>query len=533
MISNPVKPSPQPKMMSLPLLHDEEGLHPGLNGPILGTILPESDVFEPLRCPGCQTSYQLRRARVHEGLRRAQCFRCQEIFPIVAEVSLLLMPPSTEANLPLHPPLDSRSLAEELDIEALETPLVEEPTELEDLQEVELGAGDPLSVEDLHPSLEVPPEGPVDLPPSMEDLPEPLVDASFEDLQPSLEILSPGMEALPPVPAPPIPETKDLTPPSAPLLMEVPLVPSASLPANLDPVPFDLSDLGMLEPLPEPSPATEVGTAPANAPTLTLGDLDSTDDEILDKTLLVEPPKPANRDAGGGFSSAKDAISRILGGLNAPAGAQGGTPLPGRRTSQSGVDMEATLDALEHTLGGTPAPQAPVPAPVVPSTPTPPSPTATMGSTVRLSMDELRAAMGATPPAEPRPAPTAAPLLPSPPTDALNRFGTLPRSPLPTPAPPTVSAEEDPNLLKVQVNGETYTNVAIDHLVEWVEQGRVLESHLVARQFSDHWIEAAKVPALRPIFERMKRMRSEPVPSFGDAQAPQKKSLFGGLFGRN
>ena len=39
----------------------------------------------------------------------------------------------------------------------------------------------------------------------------------------------------------------------------------------------------------------------------------------------------------------------------------------------------------------------------------------------------------------------------------------------------------------------------------WIEQGRVQEYHMVARQFSDHWIEASKVPALRPLFEQRRR----------------------------
>jgi hypothetical protein len=59
---------------------------------------------------------------------------------------------------------------------------------------------------------------------------------------------------------------------------------------------------------------------------------------------------------------------------------------------------------------------------------------------------------------------------------------------------------------------------------------------MVARQYSDHWIEASKVPALRPVFDRLRKARTpqaeepaRPAPE----PAPVKRGLFGGLFGRN
>ena len=102
-----------------------------------------------------------------------------------------------------------------------------------------------------------------------------------------------------------------------------------------------------------------------------------------------------------------------------------------------------------------------------------------------------------------------------------------------SPAPPETDPVKDPNLLKVQVESETLSNVAMDQLIQLVEQGRVKEYHLVARQFSENWLEANKVPALRPVFERMRRTTQiGPVPTMpGEATAPVKKSLFGGLFG--
>jgi hypothetical protein len=73
-------------------------------------------------------------------------------------------------------------------------------------------------------------------------------------------------------------------------------------------------------------------------------------------------------------------------------------------------------------------------------------------------------------------------------------------------------------------------------LITWVEEGRILENHLVARQHSENWLDAHKVPGLRPVFERLRRERlgilSHPESGISDAIAP-KKSLFGGLFGKN
>jgi len=67
-----------------------------------------------------------------------------------------------------------------------------------------------------------------------------------------------------------------------------------------------------------------------------------------------------------------------------------------------------------------------------------------------------------------------------------------------------------------------------------VEQGRVKDWHMVARQYSENWIEALKVPALRPVFERKRREEiGLTEPAAPPEMAPPKRSLFGGLFGRN
>jgi hypothetical protein len=172
------------------------------------------------------------------------------------------------------------------------------------------------------------------------------------------------------------------------------------------------------------------------------------------------------------------------------------------------MDMEATLDALESTLGGTPVHALEAKA----------APQADTASTVRLSSREIQAALA-----------SAGPQSPTGP-----RPETLPAPP-PAPAPVAPPTAQDPNLLKVQLEGETATNLTLDQVIAWIEQGKVQEYHMVARQFSDHWIEASKVPSLRPVFDRRRKaaapaqLPAAPPPEI----QPAKRSLFGGLFHRN
>ena len=110
--------------------------------------------------------------------------------------------------------------------------------------------------------------------------------------------------------------------------------------------------------------------------------------------------------------------------------------------------------------------------------------------------------------------------------------------PVPDPAPAGMAdpAAQGTDLLKIQLEQETCNNVTLEQMTAWIEQGRVLEYHMVARQYSDHWIEASKVPALRPVFDRMRRVReaqAEEALRPAAEPAPAKRGLFSGLFGRN
>lgn len=253
---------------------------------------------------------------------------------------------------------------------------------------------------------------------------------------------------------------------------------------------------------------------------LSLSDLENAEDEIFDKTLLIEPvqesapelpaasPEPENVDGSGGFASAKDAIAKLLGEAPAAdASADRRLAAPSRNTS---MDVEATLNALEHTLGGTPVVEHAVPA---------------SGSTVRLSNAELLAAMVAGAPAMP--------------TAQQPQAATVPVMAISAPAIKLEASQaSDPNLLKIQIGQDTYQNVTLDQVSAWIEHGRVQDFHMVARQFSDNWIEAGKVPSLRPIFERMRRPAQAPAAPrepLGPPpeSTPVKKGLFGWMSGRN
>jgi predicted Zn finger-like uncharacterized protein len=232
-------------------------------------------------------------------------------------------------------------------------------------------------------------------------------------------------------------------------------------------------------------------------PSLTLGDLEGTGDDLLEKTLVTvpapPPPEASPYVAGGAnYASAKDAVARLMG----PAAIvrPPSTPLMSSRT----MDVEATLSALDQTLSGTLADEPPFG--------TFPPPGEDSASTLKLSLHEIQAAM-----ASAAPSASAEPAL-----DPL--------------AP-------EPTLLKVQLEQETCNNVPLERMARWIEDGRVREYHMVARQFSDHWIEASKVPALRPFFDQRKRraqvLKQEDLPIPPPEILPPKKGLFGGLFGRN
>lgn len=253
-----------------------------------------------------------------------------------------------------------------------------------------------------------------------------------------------------------------------------------------------MSDLAMedLETAPEPAPAPAMPaeTQPISALAAPAPAAEESEDE----------------ETASGFRSAKDAIAKLF--ADAPAPAAPRTPMA------PGLDVEAGLAALESTLGGVMPDQL---ATVAIKAQNPEAPAAPGSATLRLSAEEMRAVMQSQ-------AAPAAPQALEPAELGQEEVTQVVQAPA-----------ADPNLLRLNTGDQVYSGLSLETLAQWAEEGRVLENHQVARQFSENWIEASKVPGLRPVFERLRRARIEQM---GPPPAPEtgsmKRSLFGGLFGK-
>ncbi|WP_306591255.1 zinc-ribbon domain-containing protein [Geothrix sp. 21YS21S-4] len=255
---------------------------------------------------------------------------------------------------------------------------------------------------------------------------------------------------------------------------------------------------------------------------LHLGDLE---DEPETEAPLPPPafPPEITETTLSGYTSARDAIDKLFG--DAPVSSPGLKASP----DPSSMDMEATLSALEATLGGvpaTPSPEAPQPAGTDPAWagdgPTESSrisprigrdAQAASSTTVRLSQEDLQAILDSAPQAS----------------------APAPSQPVVRAAAPVAAADSGGELLRLKIGEEIYPGLTMGQLTAWVEEGRILEGHLVARQHSENWLEAHKVPGLRPVFDRLRRERSGGSATLSSPvlDIAPKKSLFGGLFGKN
>lgn len=454
-------------------------------------------MIESVYCPECQTHYGLRRERVRYGLRRARCFRCEGIFSIEDEVNRILAAGLPQESSALPYMADSfRYLPAEIEPPPAEPPVIQsihlEPSAMEAVYQ------EPLDLDQ---------EATLTLPPL---LPEPQASAEIPEVMPdslTLDDLVGAEEEI-------LDKTLvDYRPPVTP--MEMP----------------SLAEM-----------ASE-----------TISGVEVQFSEAAPREAVREEPHEEPAHAGGGYSSARDAIDKLLGGLGGPPP---GAPHSARATGA--MDVEATLSALDDTLGGNKVFHAPPPAPPVPDLPVMdfdtsvldiPEPLSALKAeaapaTVRLTREEILAAM-----APPTAGPQGTQGMPAqnfPESHAELESTLIMLTPPPAPAAPTihmpvaaptsfmpVEASQDQNLYRVQAGTETLSNLTMEVMADMVLQGRLSDYNMVARQFSENWIEAGKVPALRPLFERVRRerMASEPPPAAADAEAP-KRSLFGGLFGR-
>ncbi len=398
-------------------------------------------MVEAIQCPSCQTRYGLRPVRVRSGLRRAQCFRCGDVFHIEQEVKRLLaeMEPSSTANLPLATLAEAMQAPEHHDASA--------PTPTLEAHDLAMGDLELPDTEMLAPATtEAPVEAPVEAWPS-----------------PSATAPIPSM-ALPPEPVATMPD-----------------------PAMAD---FELP------PVPEPAES-------AAAPEAT---------------------------QSGTYASARDAIARLF----------GDTPLAPSPTAnlRNALNMDAGMgmDALEDTLGGvkldalSTKPFAALAAPAetpadgnLLATPMAETELPHASATLRMTAAEVASAVG-----------SAVSKTPEPPEITQEEVTMV----LPPPSPAAFQeASTDPSALRLRIGDQLYSGLDLPTIAKWIEEGRVLEDHQVARGTSDTWMDAAKVPALRAVFERLRRARAgggdllPPPPGIPDT-GQLKRGLFGGMFGK-
>ena len=150
-----------------------------------------------------------------------------------------------------------------------------------------------------------------------------------------------------------------------------------------------------------------------------------------------------------------------------------------------------------------------------------------------LSQADILAAIAATPALSPVPAPAPAPAESPAPLRTSNPLAAEERPPMvprPTAAPSFAPLPGSPGpseeMLRLKIGEEIYSGLTMPQLIDWVEEGRILENHLVARQHSENWLEAHKVPGLRPVFERLRRERNSLAPSLdsGSVTRPPRRA---------
>ena len=385
-------------------------------------------MVEAIQCPSCQTRYGLRPARVRTGLRRAQCFRCGDIFHIELEVKRLLatIEPVSTANVPLATLAEAIAAAPEAHAPVLEA------------HDLALG--------DL-------------------EIPEPEAAPAHEETAPAL----------------------------------------ADMAFMTGTASFQMPDLP-----PPPEPAAEQAAAEAVAP---------------------EP--------GGTYASAKDAIARLFG--DTPLAPSPAEALRGALSQNRGGDMDAGMKALEDTLGGvkeSALSTRPFDAssflPESGATPMAEADLPHAASTLRINPSEMMAAMGVPAAVPSLPVPEAMlPDLPEPPEITQEEVTMV----LPPP-PSSVPVSTDPSALRLRIGDQVYAGLDLPTIAKWIEEGRVLEEHQVARGTSENWMDAAKVPALRAVFDRLRRggraggADLPPAPPSSIAETAPKRGLFGGMFGK-
>ena len=223
--------------------------------------------------------------------------------------------------------------------------------------------------------------------------------------------------------------------------------------------------------------------------------------------LRPERVRPSHRRARcftcGEVFAVEEAVARALAGPPAPSPEFLGAPLADT-LADAPLDLPESKAPWQSAISEAPQPPEPSPDQV---------PDPFFGAPLRITQEELLEALAAVP------------------ASAIEAPAPVPAQPAPSALDPTEPGAE---LLRLKVGQEIFPGLTMAQLVAWVEEGRVLEQHLVARQLSEHWIEAYKVPGLRPTFDRLRRARQADTRDLDPAAegSPSRKGFLGGLFGR-
>ena len=145
---------------------------------------------------------------------------------------------------------------------------------------------------------------------------------------------------------------------------------------------------------------------------------------------------------------------------------------------------------------------------------------------------------------------TTPPESPSAAAEIANEPIETPKAVQPAPAPPPPQETPKPSTrvepiipfeppkqevaeFKIRTSETLIEHLKIEEVAAMAEDGILKEYHLVARQSSENWIEAPKVPALRPIYDKRRSLLNpDEPPSLSVLDIPHKRGLFSRLFGR-
>lgn len=64
-----------------------------------------------------------------------------------------------------------------------------------------------------------------------------------------------------------------------------------------------------------------------------------------------------------------------------------------------------------------------------------------------------------------------------------------------------VNNQLNEELYKVKIENQIFKSISVDQIKEWIEEDRLLETDLIAREGSENWIEVEKVPKFKKVID--------------------------------